>query len=49
MAGEGEKDQALLLIDHALALATGFFEEGDLDREILDEMEEEKREILDMK
>jgi tetratricopeptide (TPR) repeat protein len=41
----GKKDQALLLIDHALALAMGFFEEGTLDQEILDEMEEEKRKI----
>lgn len=45
----GRKDQALLLIEHALTLARGFFEEGTLDQEILDEMEEEKREILDMK
>jgi len=45
----GKKDQALLLIDYALVLATGFFEEETLDQEILDEMEEEKRKILDMK
>ena len=45
----GRKDQALLLIEHALTLARGFFEEGALDQEILDEMEKEKREILDMK
>ena len=45
---KGKKDQALLLIDHALALATGFFEEGTLGQEILDEIEEEKRKILDM-
>lgn len=44
----GKKNQALLLIDYALALATGFFEEGTLDQEILDELEEEKRKILDM-
>jgi len=43
------KDQALFLIERALALARGFFEEGTLDQEILDEMEEEKREILAMK
>jgi hypothetical protein len=30
-------------------LAMGFFEEGTLDQEILDEIEEEKRKILDMK
>jgi tetratricopeptide (TPR) repeat protein len=41
------KDQALYLIEHALTLARGFFEEGTLDQEILDEIEEEKREILD--
>jgi tetratricopeptide (TPR) repeat protein len=46
---KGKKDQALLLIDHALALAMGFFEEGTLDQEILDEIEGEKRKILDMK
>ena len=46
---KGKKDQALLLIDHALALAMGFFEEGTLDQEILDEIEEEKRKILDIK
>jgi len=45
----GRKDQALLLIEHALTLATGFFEEGALDQEILDEIEEEKREILEMR
>ena len=45
----GRKDQALLLIEHALTLATGFFEEGTLDQEILDEIEEEKRKILDMR
>jgi tetratricopeptide (TPR) repeat protein len=44
----GRKDQALLLIEHALTLAKGFFEEGTLDQEILDEMGEEKRKILDM-
>jgi tetratricopeptide (TPR) repeat protein len=43
------KDQALLLIEHALTLARGFFDEGTLDQETLDDMEEEKREILDMK
>jgi hypothetical protein len=37
------------LIEHALTLARVFFEEGTLDQEILDEMEEEKKEILDMK
>ena len=46
---KGRKDEALLLIEHALTLARFFFEEGTLDQEILDEMEEEKREILDMK
>ena len=46
---KGRKDQALLLIERALTLARGFFEEGTLDQEILDEMEGEKREILDMK
>jgi hypothetical protein len=46
---KGKKDQALLLIDHALALARGFFEEGTLDQEILDEIEEEKKKIVDMK
>jgi tetratricopeptide (TPR) repeat protein len=46
---KGRKDEALLLIEHALTLARVFFEEGTLDQEILDEMEEEKREILDMK
>lgn len=46
---KGKKNQALFLIDHALALAMGFFEEGTLDQEILDEIEEEKRKILDMK
>jgi tetratricopeptide (TPR) repeat protein len=46
---KGKKDQGLLLIDHALVLAKGFFEEGTLDKEILDEMEEGKRKILGMK
>ena len=46
---KGKKDQALLLIDNALALAMGFFEEGTLDQEILDEIEEERKKILDMK
>jgi len=46
---KGRKDEALLLIEHALTLARVFFEEGTLDQEILDEMEEEKKEILDMK
>ncbi|MEW6376629.1 MAG: DUF1841 family protein [Thermodesulfobacteriota bacterium] len=46
---KGKKEEALLLIEHALTLAKGFFDEGTLDQEILDEMEEEKREILDMK
>jgi len=46
---KGRRKEALLLIEHALTLAKGFFEEGTLDQEILDEMEEEKREILDMK
>jgi tetratricopeptide (TPR) repeat protein len=46
---KGRKDRALLLIEHALTLARGFFEEGTLDQETLDEMEEEKREILDIK
>jgi tetratricopeptide (TPR) repeat protein len=46
---KGKKDQALLLIEHAVALARGFFEEGTLDQEILDEIEEEKRKILDMR
>ncbi len=46
---KGKKDQALLLINHAVALAMGFFEEGTLDQEILDEIEEEKRKILNMR
>jgi tetratricopeptide (TPR) repeat protein len=46
---KGRKDQALLLIEHAITLARGFFEEGTLDQEILDEMEEERREMLTMK
>jgi tetratricopeptide (TPR) repeat protein len=46
---KGRKDEALLLIEHALTLARGFFEEGTLDQEILDKMEEEKRKILNMK
>ncbi len=41
----GKKKEALLLIEYALVLAKGFFEEGDLDQEILDEIEEEKRKI----
>ena len=45
----GRRDQALLLIEYALTLAKGFFNEGTLDQEILDEMGDEKREILDMK
>jgi tetratricopeptide (TPR) repeat protein len=45
---KGRKEEALLLIEHALTLARGFFEEGTLDQEILDEMEEEKRKILNM-
>ena len=43
---KGRKDEALLLIEHALTLARGFFEEGTLDQEILDEIEEKKRKIL---
>lgn len=46
---KGRKDEALLLIEHALTLARGFLEEGTLDQEMLDEMEEEKRKILNMK
>jgi tetratricopeptide (TPR) repeat protein len=46
---KGRKDEALLLIEHALTLARGFFEEGTLDQEILDKMEEKKRKILNMK
>jgi tetratricopeptide (TPR) repeat protein len=46
---KGRKDEALLLIEHALTLARGFFEEGTLDQEILDKMEETKRKILNMK
>jgi tetratricopeptide (TPR) repeat protein len=45
----GRKDLGLYLIEHALALARGFFEEGALDQEILGEMEEEKRGMLNMK
>ena len=45
---KGGGKEALLLIDHALTLARGFLEEGTLDQEILDEIEEEKRKILDM-
>ena len=41
----GRRKEALLLIEHALTLAKGFFEEGSLDQEILDEIEEEKRKI----
>lgn len=37
----------LIMTEHALTLARGFFEEGTLDQEILDEIEEEKRKILD--
>ncbi|NWG04183.1 MAG: hypothetical protein HXY44_15115 [Syntrophaceae bacterium] len=44
-----KKEKALLLIEHALTLEKGFFEEGTLDQEILDEIEGEKREILKMK
>lgn len=44
---EGRGKEALLLIEYALTLARGFFEEGTLDQEILDEIEEEKRKILD--
>jgi hypothetical protein len=46
---KGRGKEALLLIEHALTLAKGFFEEGTLDQEILDEIEEEKRKILDMR
>ena len=46
---KGRGKEALLLIEHALTLARGFFEEGTLDQEILDEIEEEKRKILDMR
>jgi tetratricopeptide (TPR) repeat protein len=46
---KGREKEALLLIEHALGLAKGFFEEGSLDQEILDEIEEEKRKILEMK
>jgi tetratricopeptide (TPR) repeat protein len=46
---KGRGKEALLLIEHALTLARGFFEEGTLDQEILDEIEEEKRKILEMR
>jgi Tfp pilus assembly protein PilF len=46
---KGKEKEALLLIEHALSLAKGFFEEGSLDQEILDEIEEEKKKILGMK
>jgi tetratricopeptide (TPR) repeat protein len=46
---KGRRKEALLLIEQALTLARGFFEEGTLDQEILDEIEEEKRKILDLK
>ncbi len=44
----GKRQEALLLIEHAIPLAKGFFEEGTLDREILNEMEEERGEIIKM-
>ncbi len=44
----GKRKDALFLIEHALTLAKGFFEEGSLDQEILDEIEGEKRKIQDM-
>ena len=44
----GNKERALFLIEHALTLARSFFEKGTLDQEILDDMEGEKKEILDM-
>ncbi len=46
---KGKKEEALLLIEHALTLAKGFFEDGTLDQEILDEMEEKKQKIFKMK
>lgn len=46
---KGRKEEALLFIEHALVLAKGFFEEGSLDQEVLDEIEEEKKEILSRK
>jgi tetratricopeptide (TPR) repeat protein len=46
---KGRKEEALLLIEHALTLAKRFFEEGTLDQEILDGIEQEKRKILEMK
>lgn len=46
---KGRKEEAFLLIEHAISLAKGFFEEGTLDQEVLDEMEEEKNEILKLK
>ena len=44
----GRREEALLLIDHAVTLAEGFLEEGTLDPEVLEEIKEERRQILKM-